>query len=768
MVSSWPGSRCLTRLNLTNGSERIANSTTISRLALLHTLGEHYATQRAYDEMKQLAAKQLALEPWREEAHRQLMLAMARSDHRSEALAHFEVVRNILARELGVEPSEETVALYQSIRSDTVHGGSSLQRRPLAPDSVTAAKLYGFPRQSGEFTGRERELDTVLEHFLRRERRLMTLVSVGGMGKRRLAVEAARRMVQAQEVFREGACFVSLANTSAQDQMVEAIAQSCRIPLQDGLPRLQQLIAAFQDREVLLVLDGIECVAGGDDAVAQILGQTESVCILCTSLRPLGLARERILVVAGMNCTPDDMGMPDPDSDEDGAPSTLPAAVRMFVQIGREYLPNWTPDDKDVRAILRICRLVDGMPLALSIAAGWMRVMDCHTIAEEIAGNEQFMFISDDEVRGRQRSVGGEFERMWRDLPCEAQQALAQMSVFEGGGAMKAISAITQVERSTLAILVDCGLLRRHGDDRGGTDRLLRHFAKQKLDAKPELQANTWNRHARHYLEQVAAAKDLLRGLVLDEEWLSIILMDLDNIRRAWQWVAKEERLDEAADALPWVCLCFERSGRYADALEMIDTCAKRLETSQRYAGDETGKERQRLAAALKSQRGWFLWRLNRYEEAHIAIRDGLAMLPEHGVGSELSFAYLTLGLVEDSRGHYAAARDAYAQSLRVCEVFGDKVLEGRVPNYLGAATRILGDFDGAIRLHERSLAIGRQISDRWGIAGTLHNLGLAVHALGRLERARTLFEEAIRVSASVADAWAVHVARYPTGGPGN
>ena len=734
--------------------------------ALLYSLADRYAEAGEVDQAVRLARRQLVLEPWREEAHRQLMRNLARTGHERQALAQYEACRAILEEEWGGEPSEETNQLYLAIRSHSLFPAAS----PQTENSRLPAqeRLVGFPRSELQIVGREDELSAVQGFFARPNRRLMTVTGIGGMGKRWLVAEAAAQMALSQNSFAGGAVYIDAQGVSTVDELAAKAASALGVSVSDGASPMDRLCDELQGMEILLVLPNLHRIHDGVEFVAKILASTSQVCILATSLFATSLPGERTLALSGLRCdSASTQGMVS-DGDiskgrRDGALDieNLPAAARALLLLAQNHRPNWMPGVSELRWILRLCRLMDGMPLALSAAASWTRFMDLPAVARAVEDNSPSFLSAEvrDEWNNR-RSLQAEFEEAWEHLPEAAQRALAQMSAFQDGAGIEAVYAVVNPDRETLATLIDRGLVHWQDGRRTAMGRLLRQFALQKLADSPPLQQVTIQRFTSHYLRLVQDAEDLLRGAVVDDEWLERIVDELANVRVAWRWTVDSGDLAEAADVLHSVCLSFERSAQYEEALGMVNACLERTSAWRETQEQKNNVDLKRLIARLLAEQAWFLWRLNHFADASQAIAASLDQAPDSVPPSDISFAYLTLGLIEDSRGRYAGARDAYARSLEICEETGDRMQTGRVLNFLGAVTRILGDFDEAERLHEQSLAIGQHLSDRWGIASTLHNLGIDLHRLGRLERGRAVFQEAIVASEAIDDPWAVHVSQ--------
>jgi len=348
----------------------------------LHSLGaELFADLAAYyDRQGEYALalwhldRLLALEPWREEAHRQRMLLLIRLDRRSAALKQYATCRRILAAEFGVAPSAETTALYDRI---------------LRARRVPLSEACTLPAPFTPFVGREPELARLRALLADPYARLITLTGPPGVGKSRLALEAAQR---ARATFLDGVCYVSPAALSSVAQLPVALAETLALDTTDD--PLSAVLHHLRDREMLLLLDGFERLLpapvideenagataeeGWGGGLLDMLAAAPQIKALIASRQPLGLREAFRFPVDGLACPP-----PTPAS-VSAADLEAYDAASLFLQQARRVLPDFTPTPEDAAAIARICRLVEGNPLALERAAAWVEWMSCARIAELI------------------------------------------------------------------------------------------------------------------------------------------------------------------------------------------------------------------------------------------------------------------------------------------------------------------------------------------------------------------------------------------------
>jgi len=448
-------------------------------LHALHTLTDHHLNRGEYGRAIDSATRLLALDAWREEAHRQLMLALARSGQRSAALAQYETCRRLLDTELGVPPSAETTALYVRIRA------------------VGDLPPLNLPAQPTPFVGRTTELAQMEGLLQEPETRLITLVGAGGMGKTRLALQAAAQ-AHRRGLFLHGVYFVPLEGVDSALQLATAAAQAMGLQFSGSQEPTVQLLTYLQAREILLVLDNLEHLAGADEWVGLLAQACPRLCLLVTSRERLNLRGERLLELSGL-----DVPLALPGKELAGY-----SAAQLFLNSARNADPAFTFNAENAEVVGRICRLVTGHPLAIELAAAWVRHLSCHEIAGEIERNLGFLATTQKNVPARHRSLQAAFEHSWALLNDEERNTFARLAVFRSGCDRTAATTVTNSRFPILVALCDKSLLRRDAGGRYALHELLRQYAEVKLQAEPQAYTETQARHSQYYVQFLAARED--------------------------------------------------------------------------------------------------------------------------------------------------------------------------------------------------------------------------------------------------------------------
>ena len=435
------------------------------RQRLLHTLqrlSEQSLNEGIFEQAEATARRMLAVDNLHEEAHRQLMTVLAQTGRRTDALTHYQDLRQLLQDELDIGPSTATEALAAAIRSnrlemDGAGGGRVVVGRENRPTA------HNLPEQATPFVGRRTDLAALDNLLAGAHTRLVTILGAGGMGKTRLALAAAERQL-AQEQFAQGVFFVRLAHLNESEQIITAAAESMNFRLERGEA---QLLDYLRDKKILLVLDNFENVINGADFVSRLLQNAPKLKILVTSRERLRLQGEQVYPLQGLAI------------EETAA---VDDARALFLQTARRLRPDFQTGAEQLPALNLICKLVDGLPLALELAAAWVDMLTLAEIAAEIQSNMDFLASDLRDIPARHRSMQAVFEASWQRLSAKQKQLLAQVTVFRGGFTLQAVRAVTQASLSDLAGLVNKSLLTfdaQHG--RYHIHKLLSQYASARL-----------------------------------------------------------------------------------------------------------------------------------------------------------------------------------------------------------------------------------------------------------------------------------------------
>jgi predicted ATPase/DNA-binding SARP family transcriptional activator len=694
-------------------------------LTVLQQLGEAALARGEPIEAIEAARRQLALDPWREAAYRQLMRALTLSGDRAAALAAYARCQKVLRDELDVVPDDETRLLAEQIE-----GGEILPVAELRSPAVSSAQQHNLPAPLASFVGREEELAR-LATLPQDETRLVTVVGAGGSGKSRLVLAAAWGL---RPSFPEGVWWVELAGIQAGDDparqratVASAVAAAVGITLEGRRPPLDELAATLRDRTTLLVLDNCEHLPEAGTVARILLEAAPQLRLLATSREPLGLSGETLLPLEGLPVL------------EEGAPDAGAApAVQLFLDRAARRAPGWGQDRAEVEAAGRLCRLLEGLPLGIELAAHWVEHYTPDEITAAIQSDLAFLVARTHDVPERQRSLRAVFAYSWGLLSEAEQQALARLSVFRGSVDRTAARAVAGVAPTTLVTLVDKALLRRLEVGRYGLHELLRQFAFERL-ATEEAQM-VRDRHLAYYLALAEQAAPELTG-PSQREWLARLDRELDNLRAALGWArerGESESLLRLASALGrfWEVRSHVSEGRawLAVALAAVKAAPARPRATAL-----------NVAGRLAYYQGDFGPAETLQEEA-LALWRGRG--DRHGIAVSLN----SLGTLANRQGDVERAVTLLEEALALRRGLEDRHGIATALINLGGLAYWHEDFGRAVALYEEGLALRRALGDRRGIAASLINLGALAYWQGDYGRAVALLEKALALARELGD----------------
>lgn len=693
-------------------------------LNALHALTQRHLEAGEYDVAIHDATALLALEPWREETHGQLMLALARTGQRSAALAQYGRCRRLLAEELGVEPSAETTALYERIKASL--------RGP----------RHNLPAATTGFVGREGEM-AALRRLLAPggSARLVTIVGPGGVGKTRLALEAARLC---EPIFLHGAWFVPLvprdgpaeAKARHADALALALADALGCPLVGPADPKSQVRAFLHERELLLVVDNLEEWREALPWLCELLAAAPGVSLLVA-------VRERLNVQAEQLFPLDGLPVPSPGSAD---PAASPA-VQLFVQRAQRVLPDFAPTVEDYAAAARIARAVQGLPLGIELAAAWADQLSCAEIAAEIEQGLDFLATARHDVPLRQRSLRAVFDWAWGRLAPDEQAVFRRLTVFRGPFSREAAVRVAGASLPILAALADKSLVWR----RGTTYQLhevARRFAGEKLAQVGETKA-TLARHAAYYAEFLAQRGDRLKrqdqGAALAE-----IEGEIEDMRAAWQWLVAARNVAGLAAATDGLYHFYLLRSRFAEGWDAFRAARLALEKAAP-ADRPTRLAHGRLAA----REARFLSALAQYEPAQRLLAANLDELRTLDAPAEVAFVLSHMGGTARLQGDLDTAERWLCECLALRRQLDDRAGQAIALLELAGVAFMREDYEAARRHCEEGLAVGDD-GDLQTTAHLLTGLSLCLRELGQHAQAETHVRRSLGAYEALGDRYGV------------
>ncbi len=644
---------------------------------------------------------------------------------------------------------------------------------PRAAATATGAAL---PRLTTPLLGREGEIASVMDLLSRPNVRLLTLTGPGGVGKTRLAIDVASRLA---DRYVDGVAFVPLASLRESALVPATLASALAIGERVGETALESVRAWLRPRQMLLLLDNVEHLLAAASTVADLLVACPRLVVLATSRAPLHLGGERQFPVPPLAL---------PDSTHSPAVAALERspAVALFAQRARAVVPAFALTPANAPAVAAICWRLDGLPLAIELAAAWVKVLPPHVLLARLERTLPLLGGGPRDSPERHRTLRDAIAWSYDLLSPREQALLRRLSVFVGGWTLEAFEAVageadeakegslgSEVDgRSSvslpasallddLAALVDASLLRAPADlapDAGASGEpgysmleTVREYARELLAASGEEEAIR-RRHAGYYLALVERAQPQLVG-PREATWLAQLEEEHPNVRVALRWALQRREADTAVrfGAVLWrFWASHSHLSEGREWLEAILALAREMPASDD-ASPEDGVSPLRLAMLLHVTA--ILARVQGdYDRARAMFEECLAIRRERNDRPGIVGALHNLGITAYEQGNYAQAVRCYEEALPIARTIEETYGTAFGLASLGDAVRALGDPQQAATHYEESLALFRSIGHTWGIALALAGLGDASFEQGHAARAATLYRESLGLSNQLGD----------------
>lgn len=576
-------------------------------------------------ELEQLIAD----EPLQERLRGQLMRALYRAGRQADALAAYRQTSEHLREELGLEPSSALQDLERQI----------LQQDPaLLAGPASGARVARVPAPTNAIIGREAEIVEVAGLVARADVRLLTLLGPGGVGKTRLAIAAARALAPD---FSEEVAWIELAGVARPQDVASTLSQALDVTPLPGENVPDALCRVLSDRQLLLAIDNFEHVLEAATLVGELLHGCPAVTILATSRQPLGLAAEHCYVV-------DPLTVPDPPEQATVEVVEATSATAMFVAAARHHNARFAVTPDSAAAVTRVCARLDGLPLAIELAAARTRLLGVEELAARLESRLSVLGTGPRDAPLRQRTLQATIDWSYQLLDTEQRRAFGRMAVFAGGATIHAAEEVTGATLETIEALIARSLVARRQSN--GATRLLmletvREYALARLEDDPE-RDGIRRRHLLHYLRLVWDTKPEL-SRTRDPDVLTILDREIDNIRTALQWGIENApdlavKLAGALEDYWWV-------RQDPDAVSWIDAALE--------AGDHVASAEDRAAAQLT--RAWLLGQRGQPKHRAAAANTALELyrqLGDHiGISSSLqalAASAMNLGEAEQERAY--------------------------------------------------------------------------------------------------------------------
>ncbi|MBP8000837.1 MAG: tetratricopeptide repeat protein [Chloroflexi bacterium] len=678
-------------------------------IAAYDRLGQYRLKSGQVDDGIQVARRWLQVDALDETAHTLLIQLLLKAGRGREALTHYDDCAHLLRTELGIEPPAPLTALIKTI-----------QPPPATPAYRASTVRHNLPPETDQFFGRQTVQQEIYIRLDQPWCRVVTLVGQGGVGKTRLATTIARSRLRQ---YPDGVWLVELADIDPDDDDVaEAIAVEIATVLDMRLTGsetpAQQLLNHLKYKQILLVLDNFEHLLGGIQLVQEMIQQCETVQLLVTSREALRLRAEWTVALNGLSYPP---------SDSDELPSE---AVELF---GARYAQQQHEPvaADDLLAVRTICRMVEGLPLAIELAAALTRHTSPRVVADRLRDGFDALTTSLRDVPERHRGLHVVFEMSWRTLTPALQQCLARLALFRGGFTQTAAQQITHAAADQITALGDKSLLTYQATtDRYTLHPIIRAYAAAHLPPTDP----TPSQHAHYYLTLLAQHTEPLQKSA-PQHSINVVEPDMDNVRLAWQTGLAEGKADLLFDALTSLSIYYQLRGLAHEAEAIMHTTVS--------TATAWGTAGLTLATHAGLERARFQNRLGQYRPAMQAVQTALKLAAQGGDRWAEGMGQVLWGESLWRLGEYDAAAAKLNHALTVAQAIDATLIIGWCHHHLGIINDIQSRYTIAHDHLQQACAAWQKTGNAQALNGSLNSIGLVCYHQGELKAAQDAWEKA-------------------------
>lgn len=631
-----------------------------------------------------------------------------------------------LHRQTGGLPARVQRLIALLIRRQQITAADGVWRYPADLDMLgrdllnhePPAPPHNLPSPSTPLIGRTSDIDQIITRL--GSERLVTLAGPGGIGKTRLAIQVAHTM---RSFFPHGVFAVFLAALNDPQFLVSTISQTLGVSNEQSQQPLRDALAEhLREQRLLLVLDNFEHLQSQAELLAELLRRAPELKMLVTSRERLGLPGEVLVEVRGLD-------VPGPESLEQAERYT---AVQLFLWSAWQALPSYTLSPDNRRAVAHICKLLEGMPLGIEMAAALVRQLASTEIAERIQQDLDSLTSPQGDANERHGSLRALFNYSWRVLGAEQQRGLRKLTVFRGGFSRAAAERVATVTLDHLVALFDKSLVYRHAAGRYELHEQLRQYAEEQLEAQPLEAQSTRQEHAAYYLELAEQAELLMSGAEQPSA-LARVDQDYANLQVALGWMCRERRWDWGLRMIAALWHYWRMRGYISEGWTWASAVLPHSRDQRTLA----------RAKALYGA-GWLAFDREDLASERALWEESLQVARELGDRSMIGMALQGVGEVLHAEDHYDEAIRCFHESLAIFYQLDNIEEAAWALDHLGRVACAIDQYQAASAYFAESLALFERIQHPWGLSLALFNCGYCAQMLGALEQAERYFDRSI------------------------
>jgi len=734
-------------------------------------LTQQMRSRSEYERAIAFARKILAIDPANETAHQHIMFCEMARGNRAGALAQYDECVRALRDELAVEPSRETQALSHWIKQ--------------TPSLSDAARISNVPIPLTSFIGRKNEIMQI--KTLLAGSRMLTLVGSGGSGKTRLSIQVS---IELMDSYQDGVWWVELAKLTEPTLVAQTVAKALGVDAVPNRTTIQALTNYLRGKHLLLILDNCEhLIAACAELSTTLLQESPDLKILATSREPLNIPGESVWHVPTLSVPTETLTREQLVMSYEG--------VRLFVERANAVKPGFALTEENIHAVTQICRRLDGIPLAIELAAARAAVMSPQEIAARLNDRFNLLTSGNQTALPRQQTLRALVDWSFDLLSPNERTMFHRLAVFSGGRTVamaEEVCAFGVIEKSQaldlLARLVNKSLLfaeETNGETRYGFLDTIKQYARDKLELSGEADLAR-DRHLNFFVELAEQAAPELVG-PHQLEWLNRLEREHANLRTAL-WHAVHKNRNELALRLStaltdfWSVRGYLAEGRDwlkqtldASRATFESTVSRNFQIEYAWALVDAGDLSSRLgdfpSVSSYTQVGLDLFRKlddkegiitaliilaslarmqSNWSQARQYLDESILLARELNHRRLLALALRNLAIVDESQGDYATARSTLEEALRLAKQQGDPHAISTTLSNLGNIAQQQGDYAEARRMYDEILAMERAMDAKWNVAATLTNMGNLAHSEGNYIAAQDYHEQALKIMREVGD----------------
>lgn len=650
-------------------------------------------------------------------------------------------IAELLAEKLDI-PTEQRMLFLKIARQEKgiINLDAITHLSGIEPVTSTKQNPSNIPIPPTPLVGRDHELRVITQQLREPSCRLLSLTGPGGIGKTRLAIEAGRQL---ESHFPDGVFFISLAGVGITEAIIPAIADVLGLAFSGPAKPILQVITFLQTKEMLLVIDNMEHLLKAGSLLGEILQQTQHIKLLITSREQLHLQWEWLFEV---------QGLPVPEATDTNLEKN--SAIMLFVQRASQISLDFSLGTENADALVRICKLVGGLPLAIELAASWVRVLSCSEIALELEHGLDFLETKNVDLPLRHRSIKAVFDYSWKLLSDQERNLLMRLAVFQGEFSREAATTAMGASLTILSSLVDKSLLRyRKKTDRYDLHELIRQYAFIQLQSDPVEELQTSEKHALYYANWIAALEVSFKSAE-QPRTSQYIRIETSNWLAGWHWAVENQRLDILRLMSPCLNWYFEVHGYYAEALSAFRAALDRFRAIGAPASLTSADEINGFAY-LVDQVGWFEFRVGNVDLGTALLAESLEIARESNDIELLYYIHGNWGYLALVNGDILEADRLTTESLNYGRILNSPWHIAVPINVLGIVAYQQGDLAKAYQQLTESLQLWRSVGDPRGLVFCMLYLGMTTFALKDIQATRSILAESNEIAEANMDRWA-------------